>query len=167
MIAALRILGQAAFLLLVFALIGYFSDSPAYVQHPPDQALIKLSFSHAAERKGECRRLTSEEIAKLAPNMRKAVQCPRERLPIHVELVLDGRTVYQAVLPPTGLSGDGPSRVYERFIVSPGRHQLVARLRDSARTSGFDYERAAEIELRPQQNFVVELQPEAGGFVFR
>ena len=50
--------------------------------------------------------------------------------------------------------------------VSAGRHRLVARLRDSDRTEGFDYEHEAEIELAPGQNFVVDFRAVSGGFIF-
>ena len=39
------------------------------------QALDKLSLVHSAERKEPRRRLTPEELAKLAPNMRKPMAC--------------------------------------------------------------------------------------------
>jgi hypothetical protein len=149
------------------AIKGTFADSPAYVHHPPGHALINLSFSHGAGRKGECRRLSAEEIARLAPNMRRPTQCPRERLPVHVELALDGNLLYRGTLPPTGLSGDGPSRVYERFPVAPGAHRIDVRLRDTARAEGFDHERTEIVELKPGQNFVVDFRPDAGGFIFR
>lgn len=162
----LAILGQALAYLLFAAVLGVFSAAPSYTYLEPDRALIKLSFSHAAQRKGECRRLTPEEIAALPPNMRRTQDCPRERLPVLVELVLDGRVVARELLPPAGLHGDGASAVYRRFPVTTGRHRLVARLRDSDRTEGFDYESAAEIELAPGQNFVVDFRSETGGFIF-
>ena len=147
----LAILGQALAYLLFAAVLGVFSAAPSYTHLEPDRALIKLSFSHAAQRKGECRRLTPEEIA---------------ALPVLVELVLDGRVVARELLPPAGLHGDGASAVYRRFPVKAGRHRLVARLRDSGRTEGFDYEGVAEIELAPGQNFVVDFRSETGGFIF-
>jgi hypothetical protein len=162
----LRYLGQGAVYLLLALGIGYFSDSPAHTHFPPDRALIKLSFAHGA-RKEECRRRTEDELAKLSPNMRRPMACSRERLPVAVELLLDGAPLYQAVLPPTGLAGDGPSRVYQRFAVPPGRHELSARLRDSDRGEGFDYERTAAIELAPAQSLAIDFRPEMGGFVFR
>ncbi len=162
----LAILGQALAYLLFAAVLGVFSAAPSYTHLEPDRALIKLSFSHAAQRKGECRRLTPEEIAALPPNMRRTQDCPRERLPVLVELVLDGRVVARELLPPAGLHGDGASAVYRRFPVNAGRHRLVARLRDSGRTEGFDYEGAAEVELAPGQNFVVDFRSETGGFIF-
>ena len=166
MIAPLRLLGQAAGYVAFIAVIGYGTNA-GYTHFPPDQALIKLSFTHGAARPTECRRLSAEELARLPPNMRRPVECPRGRLPVVAELVLDGRTLLSASLPPTGLSHDGPSRVYRSFRVAPGRHHLVARLRDTARTSGFDYRREADIDLAPQQNFVIDFRPEGDGFVFR
>jgi hypothetical protein len=164
MTVAFRYLGQAVCYSAIALLLGYFSSAPAYAPVPPDQALIKLSFVHGAQRRGDCRRLSPEEVAKLAPNMRKATECPRERLPVTVELELDDQLLYAAMLPPTGLSGDGPSRAYRRFVVSPGKHRLVVSLRDTARTEGFDHRRAASIELRPGQSLAVDFDPVAGDF---
>jgi hypothetical protein len=162
----LRYVGQGVLYLLLALVIGYFSDRPAYTHFPPDMALIKLSFAHGAK-KEECRRRTPEELAKLPPNMRRPMACGRERLPVTVELLLDGAPLYQAVLPPTGLAGDGPSRTYQRFAVPPGRHELVARLRDSDRGEGFDYERTAVVELKPAQSLAIDFRAEMGGFVLR
>jgi len=163
---ALRYAGQAAVYLLIAVLLGVFADSPSYTRFPPDQAQITLSFAHGAQRKGGCRRLTAEEIAELPPNMRKPTVCPRERLPVYVELMLDDAMLVSASLPPTGLSGDGPSQVHRRFTIEPGAYRVTARLRDSERAEGFDYERSVDITLRSQQNFVVDFRLDSGGFVF-
>jgi len=52
------------------AFVGYFSTAPTYDHLAPGEALVRLSFSHAAQRKEPCRERTPEELAKLAPNMR-------------------------------------------------------------------------------------------------
>jgi hypothetical protein len=161
---ALKYLGQAVFYVAIGILIGYFANAPSYSRVPEDDALIKLSFSHGAGHKGECRRRTREELEKLAPNMRKALDCPRERLPVVVEFDLDGKTVYSDLLPPTGLSGDGPARAYERFVVPAGSHRLVARLRDSDRAEGFDYVTEAEVDLAEGQSLAIDFNAVSGGF---
>lgn len=162
----LQLVGQVLAYTLFAITVGYFATRPAYTHHDPDNALIKLSFSHAGQRKGDCRQLTPEELAALAPNMRKPLDCPRERLPLVVELLLDGEILFKGELPPSGLAGDGTSTVYEKFPVEPGRHRLTARLRDSARTDGFDYEGETEVTLEPLQVFVVEFKATKGGFIF-
>ena len=162
----LRYLGQGAVYGLLALGIGHFSDRPAHTHFPPDMALIKLSFAHGA-RKEDCRRRTDEELARLPANMRRPMVCARERLPVAVELLLDGEPLYKAVLPPTGLAGDGPSRAYQRFAVPPGRHELTARLRDTDRTEGFDFERTVVVELAPAQSLAIDFRSEMGGFIFR
>lgn len=163
----LPLLGQAAAYLLFAAFLGIFSVAPSYTYLEADQAVIKLSFSHAGDRVGPCRRLTQEEIAALPANMRRSEDCPRERLPLLVELELDRELVTRRLLPPVGLHRDGASAVYLRFPVAAGKHRIVARLRDSARNEGFDYVGAVEVELAPGQNFVVDFRAEAGRFIFK
>lgn len=164
---ALRYGGQAVVYLLIAVATGYFANSPVYVHFPQNQALILLTLSHGAKPAGECRRLTREEMARTAANMRRTMVCPRQRLPITVELTLDGKPIYRDEVPPGGISGDAPSRIYQKFSVAPGQRRLVARLRDTARPTGFDYERTADIELAPGKRFVIDFRTEAGGFVFR
>lgn len=162
----LAYLGQAVVYGAVAVLLGYFSTSPAYQSFPADKAQLVLSFTHVGQRATPCRKLTREEIEDLAANMRRAEVCERERLPLYAELVLGGETLFSASLPPTGLSRDGAAQLHKRFTVAPGRHVLRIGLRDSARTTGFDYESEAVIELSTGQSFVVDFRPELGGFQF-
>ncbi len=164
MIAVLRYVGQGAVYAAFAAMIGYLSAYPVYDPFPANRALVKLSLAYAGKPKGECRRRTAEELAKLAPNMRKPFVCPRRRLPLLIELELDGSVVYRDVLKPTGFTGDGPSRAYKRFIVPAGEHRLVARLRDSDRTDGFDHVRAETVTLKAGQNLAIDFRGAAAGF---
>lgn len=163
---ALRYLGQVFVLAIGAAIVAYFSVQPSYDAFPSDRAQIKLSFAHVGKPKGECRRLTREELAALPPNMRKPTQCPRERVPLVLELEVDGTILFADTLSPTGVASDLPARVYEKIEVSPGSHRVVARLRDSARTDGFDYVREAEIELAPRDILVIDFMAHRGGFLF-
>ena len=162
---ALRYAGQAVFYAGVMALVGWFASHPTYQRFPPDMAQIKLAFSHGADRKEPCRRLTYEEIAALPANERKPMDCQRERLPIHLQVVLDGETMLDSELAPTGLSSDGPARAYEIFELRPGSHHLILRLADSGRRDGFDYERDIEIDLDARQSLAVDFKADAGGFI--
>lgn len=163
---ALRLAGQAVAYGAFMAVIGYLAAAPSYSPFSPGDAQIKVSFRHSGVPKAECRRLTPEEISRMPPNMRRALDCQRERLPLYVEIVLDDKLLHAAAIPPTGIWKDGPSKIYERFAVPAGRHTLVARLRDSRRSEGYDHERVATIELAPQQNFVIEFRADKGGFLF-
>ncbi len=162
----LRLVGQGVIYAGFAGLVGYFAAAPDYRYRPDDRAEIKLSFSHGGQRR-DCRELTAAEIAKMPPNMRVTRSCSRERLPVVLEVEIDDKPLYRAVLPPSGVSKDGPSRVYQRFGVPTGQHRLTLTLIDSGRSSGFDYARTIDVELKGRQNLVVDFRPESGGFVLR
>ena len=166
MVNMLKYAGQAVVYGAIMVMLGYFATLPAYQHFPEGFSRITLTFSHGGKPKGGCRRRTSEEIAKLPPNMRRPFDCPRNRLPVYVQLLLDGNTVYEASLAPTGVQGDGPSRAYKGIKVAAGPHKITARLRDSERTEGFDYEREMDVVLKPTQHLVIKFRAEAGGFIF-
>ncbi len=147
-------------------LIGYLASSPTYNHFPADKAMVKMSFAHGAKRIGECIRRTREELAKLPPNARVPVECPRERHVALIELETDGNLIFRRELPPSGLFKDGAARVYEKFTLEPGRHRLTARLRDSGRTEGFDYETTVDVDLRPTQNLSIDFHADSGDFLF-
>ena len=162
-----RRLGAQAVLYAAFAgVVGYFSSSPRYVHLPPGEALIKLSFSHAGARKEACRERSAAELAKLAPNMRAQTVCPRQRVPVIVDIVLDGEPIFNVVAPPSGLAKDGASTVYRRLEVPSGRHHISARLSDVPDGS-FNRSGEATIDLAPGHVLVIDFDGEKNEFVFR
>ncbi|HXZ50978.1 MAG TPA: hypothetical protein VEH51_03180 [Burkholderiales bacterium] len=163
---ALRFLAQFALYAPLMVLIGVFSTRPPFTDVAPGEALVRLSFIHAAELKQKCRERSAAELAKLAPNMRAALDCPRERAEIHVELELDGKLILRREVPPTGLRRDGAAAVYFRIKVPAGHHTVVARMRDRPE-GGFDYERKATLDLAPGAALVIDFASDKGGFVFR
>ncbi|MGQ0522502.1 MAG: hypothetical protein ACT4P8_02440 [Betaproteobacteria bacterium] len=162
---ALRFLAQGLLYVPFMALIGYFSTSPAYRHLAPDQALIRLSLAHATQRIGECRERTPEELAKLSPNMRAPLVCPRERTPLDIELEVDGRLVYRATVPPSGFARDGAATVYQRIPIAAGSHRIAARLNDRA-APGFSHEREATMELTAGRVLLIDFSAAHGGFLF-
>lgn len=157
-----RLVAQSLTYLAFIATLGYFSANPAYQHVDPGAAVVKLIFSHASTRVSECRALSQVEIDALAPNMRRPMECPRGRNPVYVELVMDGEVLFRGMSNPIGLWGDGPTIVYEKFIVAPGQHQVEVRLRDTTRADGFDYANSSTIDLSPRQNYVIGFRPETG-----
>ncbi len=162
-----RYAGQFLFFVIIALFVGYFSNQPVYRQFPESMAQIKLGFTHGARRKVDCRKLTVKEIAKLPVNQRRPNNCTRGRIPIHIQLILDGKILYDDLLVATGLFEDGPGQVYRKIIVPIGPHTITARLRDSKRTSGFDYEATRQVVLQPYQNIAIDFKADAGGFLFK
>ena len=163
-VSIVRIIGMFIVTVAITMLAVLFDDWPVYNQIPADKAVVKLSFSHGSDRKAECRPYTKEELAEIPVNMRRPMKCPRGRRPVVAELDIDGETIFSQSLPPSGLAGDGPSQVYKRFVVDAGEHKIIARLRDTPREEGFDYEKEAVVTLEPLQNFVIDFAPNTGGF---
>ena len=164
--APLRYGLQAALYAVFAAAVGYFSSAPVYEHLKPGEALVRLSFSHGAQRTLPCRERTPEELAKLAPNMRAQTVCPRERANVIVELEMDGKAVERIVAPPTGLARDGASTVYRRIVVGAGRHEVRTRLSDNAQ-GAFNYSAERTVELRAGRVLLIDFNVAQDGFVFR
>lgn len=158
---ALQVLAYAAFA----GVIGFFSTAPAYRQRGDNEAIVKLSFSHSAQLKYACRERSETELAKLAPNMRAKLDCPRERANVAVELDMDDKPLYRIDTPPSGLKKDGAATVYRRFNVPAGPHDFRARLADGP-DGKFNHRHDTRIDLVPGQVLVVDFLAGSGGFVF-
>ena len=145
----------------------YFSAAPTYHYADPGVATIKLSLSHAANRVEECVKLTPQQINERAAKGLPLDECGRERLPVTVELEIDGARALLVTAAPSGLWNDGPASIYERLDVAPGTHTLTVRLRDSARQQGWDYERSESVALSAGRYFTISFRADTGGFRFR
>lgn len=163
----MKYLAQTIAYSLFAAFIGLLSVWPEYRLLAPDQAIVSLTISHAAERIGECRQLTQEELKALPPNMRKPAVCPRERHPLIVELRTDGRVVYREIAAPSGLWSDGKATVYRRLKLDAGWHEFSVGMNDSGRDDGFDFEMRVTRNLFPGQNLVIDFDELRQAFVFR
>ena len=161
----MRLLLQVPFYAAFAAFIGYFSSAPPYRHLAPDRAVVKLSLSHAGERKVQCRQRSPEELAKLAPNMRAELDCPRERSDVRVELEMDGKLLAQVSARPSGLRNDLPSTIYRRIEVPGGKHTFRARLADSP-SGEFRHHGEVSLDLAPGRVLVVDFVASRGGFLF-
>ncbi len=161
------LLGQIAVYALFGAAIAAGSTLPRYHPLEPGQALLRLSFSHPGRIKADCRTRTPEELAKLPPNMRAPLDCPRERSPVVVRVELDGTELYHASFAPAGLAHDGASTGYRRTRIAAGPHRLRVRFNDDARVSGYTHERTVRIDPRPGQIVLIDFAPGEGGVIVR
>lgn len=163
---AARLLLQAAFYLPLMALIGYFSRAPEFTHLGADEALLRLSIAHAAERRFPCRERDAAELAKLSPNMRAAQDCPRERMPLALELEVDGVVRVRAEVQPAGVQKDGLATYYHRMVLPAGEHRIVARLRDRPQ-DGFNHVRDETMRLSGGDALLIDFNASRGGLEFR
>jgi ferredoxin/coenzyme F420-reducing hydrogenase delta subunit len=163
---ALRYAGQAVAYAGVAALIAFFATRPAFSHLGTDEAVLTLSFSHPGEPLKPCRRYSHEELSKMKFSERTATSCERGRWPVYVELDVDGRPFYRGEHAPAGLWDDGPSSVHRRFEMPAGKHRVDLRLRDDGNVDQYRYVASHEVVLEPGENFVIDFEAAAGGFVF-
>lgn len=150
---------------LFMALIWYFASAPSIRLLQPDEAVITIAFAHAGDLREPCRKLSSEELAQLAPNMRKPEECPRERSPVTIETLLDGELIYRAILQPPGLYGDGGVDAYYSTKIAAGNHLLTLRMNDSVRIEGFNHNLEQPLNLEPAQVLLVGFDSRRGFIV--
>ena len=162
----LRFLLQAFNYSLFMGLVWFFSNSPPVSLIGEDEAKITIAFAHAGQLREPCRMLSQEELNKLAPNMRKLDDCPRERSPVVIEAELDGKSIYSASLPPPGLFGDGGVDVFYSAKIPAGEHQLNVKMNDSIRVEGFNHQFARLVTVEPAQILLIAFNSKSG-FVIR
>jgi hypothetical protein len=160
-------IGQLLLYALFALVIGVFSHWPVYRHLASDQALIKISFTHTGKPAGDCRAQSAAELARLPPNMRAPTKCPRERSPVSIEVDVDGVAAVRRTAPPSGLSRDGASAVYQRLVVAAGEQRIAVRLNDDARKPGPTYQREATVKLAPAQVLVIDFDAEKGGITLQ
>ena len=144
--------------------LAYFSTHPSYRLRADDSALVKLSFSHAAQLVQACRERTprnSQAGAEYADQnglSTPARQCGGG--------IVDGR---QDAVPDQDRSNraeQGRDRHgLPKLEVPSGRHSFHARLSDTA-DGAFGYSKDLEVDLTPGQVLIVDFLTSEGGFVF-
>lgn len=167
MISPKRLFLQIFNYALFMGVVGYFSFLPPYVRLSADEGVITLSLSHAGEHIRECRRMSQEEMAKLPPNMRVPVDCPRERSPVKIEVLLDGKAVIDQVVEPPGLYKDQGVDIYHSVKVPVGDHRLKIRMNDNVRVAGPTHQHEQPISLAPAQLVVIQFRSSSGEFVVK
>ncbi len=158
----LRFLLQAFNYSVFMGLVWYFSSAPAVRLIGEDEAKITIAFAHAGQLREPCRILSQEELNKLAPNMRKLDDCPRERSPVVIEAELDGETIYSVSLPPPGLFGDGGVDVFYSAKIAAGDHHLSLKMNDSVRVEGFNHQFEQAVIIEPKQILLVGFESKHG-----
>ncbi len=161
----IRYLLQAFNYSLFMAMVWYFATSPSIQLIADDEAMITIAFAHAGELREPCRKLSAEELAQLAPNMRKLEDCPRERSPVTIEAYLDGGSIYNETLQPPGLFGDGGVDVYFSSKISAGSHRLTLKMNDSLRIKEFNHNLDQQVTIDPAQVLLVDFDSRYGFIV--
>jgi len=159
----LQILNYTVFMVLVW----YFSFSPTYVRLEPEESMITLALSHAGKPVHECHKKSQEELAKLPPNMRVLEDCPRERSPVKIEVLMDDTPVIDETVDPPGLYKDQGVDIYHSVKVPTGDHKLEIRMNDNVRVEGPTHRYHQSVSLGSAQLLVIQFNSAHNQFVIR
>ncbi len=161
----MRIFLQAINFTVFMGVVGYFSIYPEFKYLQDDEAMITLAIKHASQRQKECRKMSPEELAKLPPNMRVGMDCPRERSPLDIDVALDGKSVIAKNIESPGLHKDQTIDIFESIKVKAGKHMLSIKMNDSVRVKGPTFTHEQDIALEPAQLLVIQFDTAAGKFI--
>lgn len=113
-----------------------------------DSAAIRVSWSARPERVETCRRLSDEELAKVAEHMRRRVECEGTTARYWLEVLVDGIPADTATVRGGGLRHDRELYVAREVAVAPGVRRIRVRFArlDSSTSPGGDEVRGTERE---------------------
>lgn len=151
-----------------FALaVGVLSHWPPFRQLGANESLLRLSMLHAGVPLHDCRARSPEELARIAPHMRTALDCPRERSPVRVRVALDDRVLLDESFPASGLARDGAAAAYRRLAIPAGPHRLRVAFNDDARHPDALSTAERDVQLAPGQVVLIDFDPRRGGVVIQ
>ncbi len=147
---------------------AYLSSLPRYTFRNADRSELMLTFKHTSHRVHECAAVEKATyiagIHNLKHSQNAGALCGgRERHPVGIRLVMDGKVMVNKDIPPLGWRHDSTVFVFEKFIVPPGEHSLVMAMRDSGKT-GENYDFRYEGIARFEQGKIVVVDFDDGGF---
>jgi hypothetical protein len=153
-----RYLGQALLYALFFTPLVYLTQQPEHRHLDEGMAVLKVAVRHAGKIIGECTPVNQADYANRPSNMQVAEICPRERSPLQLEFILDGKTLHRATVPASGLHSDGVSSMYQRFKLPAGKHHLQLLMNDDVAVDGYNWQLDQDIQLRPAQVMVAKFK---------
>lgn len=154
----------ACFLALLAGFVLAWVSSLPYRTSFDAQPELVVSINHKGAL-AEARQLTPEELAKRLPHMRNQATVSRSRLPVRLQIIVDGQVVHDAAHQPKGLKSDGPSIAIAHLAVSPGTHSVQVRIADGPDTNLWSREWSQLVEFEPRRRRVV-LFDTRNGFTF-
>lgn len=154
MVEPRQIFVQSLFYALFFVPLVVITQQPVVTLLEPGLAEFKLAIRHAGKVIGECVPISAGNYTNLPANMKRPEICPRERSPLEIELIMDGKVLYRGSVSASGVHSDGIASMYKRFSVSEGSHHLQLMMNDDVATEGPTWQLARDIELRSAQVLV-------------
>lgn len=159
-----------------FVLI-YFLSAAEYRFYSPEESMLKVAFKHSGKRIEECdeERFLQHQAERYRRENRKSqgvrmdigllekTGCSRERHPIRLRIVVDGRLLLDKTYQPVGIRKDGASFIYEKFTLPSGKHSIEITMKDSKDSP--PYLLKSTVEFPPERVLLVRFDPKLNRLV--
>ncbi|MFQ5432764.1 MAG: hypothetical protein ACE5EN_09710 [Nitrospinota bacterium] len=149
-------------------IVYFFSTTPTYTFSDVDESSLVIGLKHITDKAHICteeevRQFLENELKTKLPHLRKrASACgSRERVPLKLMVLLDGRELVNREYQPSGLYNDGNTFVYEKFRIRSGEHNIKVEMRDSKKDKKdrYDYSFTKSINFTPKRVVVLDFDP--------
>ncbi len=122
----------------------YMLSAAEFSFYAPEDSMLKIAFKHSGKRLEECdeesfllreaeryrRENRESQGVRMDIGLLEKTGCSRERYPVELRLMVDGKVLLDKVYPPVGLRKDGASFIYERFLLESGIHEIEITMKD-------------------------------------
>jgi hypothetical protein len=136
-----------------------------YASPAPAGSELVVTFKHPGQVSERSRAVSKEELEKTPVHMRRAVIHDRERAPVRMRVLVDGRAVIDRVYQPKGLWRDGNSVAVEAIAVPPGAHAVEVAIGDTHEQQEWNHRMSQRLEFTPAARRVVSFDRVSGFMV--
>jgi hypothetical protein len=135
--------------------VGYLSIYPTLQVVADEDTEIKLVIRSSGKLLGECVEVGSEALAKLSPNMRRPIVCPREKSDLTARLTVNGTVYFERSIAPSGIHHDGVIAAFTTLRLPAGPVTLQVSIKDDQRHDGWTHQLERQVSLRPDRILTV------------
>ena len=159
---ALRFVAQLALYAPLMAILAYFSTEPRFSVVAPGEALVRVSFIHATQRRQAAR--APEELAKLAPNMRAALDCRASARRCWLKWSSTASSSCAARCSPRACAATATPWCTSAWRCRPAPPHRRAAARPAE--GDFNFMKDETVELAGGQTLIIDFNAAKGGFAF-
>jgi hypothetical protein len=123
-----------------------------------------VSFKHPGQVSERSREISKEELERTPVHMRRARVYERERAPVRMRVLVDGRTVIDRIYPAKGLWHDGNSVAVETIAVPAGAHAVDVAIGDTHDPHEWNHQIAQRLDFTSERRRVISFD-RLSGFV--
>jgi len=123
---------------------------------------LVVTFKHPGQVSEHSREVSKEELERTPVHMRRARVFERERAPVRMRVLVDGRTVVDRTYPAKGLWHDGNSVAIEAISIPAGTHLVDVAIGDTHDAHEWNHQMSRQLDFTSERRRVVSFDRLAG-----